>query len=107
VICAQPLFAVDLARKDARHAMDLANKAGASLPIMSVADENLQLLKKIRGENGPLLPSPPAHPLIFDEQGTSRPCMAQRARSMGCRLRTRRRNMYEPINALNVLCPAS
>ena len=48
----EPLFAVDLARKDARHAMALAKAAGTRLKDVEVADAHLEQVKKHRGEKG-------------------------------------------------------
>jgi len=48
----EPLFAVDLARKDAKHAMNLANDAGTRLKDLEVADAHLEQVKKHRGEAG-------------------------------------------------------
>jgi 3-hydroxyisobutyrate dehydrogenase-like beta-hydroxyacid dehydrogenase len=48
----EPLFAVDLARKDARHAMALAKAAGIRLKDVEVADAHLEQVKKHRGEKG-------------------------------------------------------
>jgi len=48
----EPLFAVDLARKDARHAMALAKEAGTRLKDVEVADAHLEQVKKHRGEAG-------------------------------------------------------
>jgi 3-hydroxyisobutyrate dehydrogenase-like beta-hydroxyacid dehydrogenase len=48
----EPLFAVDLARKDARHAMDLAKAAGTRLKDVEVADAHLAQVKEHRGEKG-------------------------------------------------------
>ncbi|PBP24076.1 hypothetical protein BUE80_DR004995 [Diplocarpon rosae] len=45
----QPLFAVDLARKDARHAMALAKEAGTQLKDVEVADEHLKMVKEHKG----------------------------------------------------------
>jgi 3-hydroxyisobutyrate dehydrogenase-like beta-hydroxyacid dehydrogenase len=47
-----PLFAVDLARKDARHAMSLAKAAGTRLKGVEVADAHLEMVKKHKGEVG-------------------------------------------------------
>jgi 3-hydroxyisobutyrate dehydrogenase-like beta-hydroxyacid dehydrogenase len=46
------LFAVDLARKDAGHAMKLAEAAGTRLKAVEVADQHLAGVKKARGEKG-------------------------------------------------------
>ena len=48
----QPLFAVDLARKDARHAMALAKSAGTKLKDVEVADAHLMQVKEHMGERG-------------------------------------------------------
>jgi 3-hydroxyisobutyrate dehydrogenase-like beta-hydroxyacid dehydrogenase len=48
----EPLFHVDLARKDARHAMDLAKKSGSSVPALSVADAHLVKVKEHLGVRG-------------------------------------------------------
>jgi 3-hydroxyisobutyrate dehydrogenase-like beta-hydroxyacid dehydrogenase len=48
----EPLFAVDLARKDARHAMGLAKQAGCRMKIVEVADEHLADVKAEMGERG-------------------------------------------------------
>lgn len=48
----EPLFAVDLARKDARHAMDLAKQNGTSMKITQVADAHLEAVKEHMGARG-------------------------------------------------------
>ena len=48
----EPLFAVDLARKDARHALDLAKTAGARLPNVENAVAHLNALKEHQGPSG-------------------------------------------------------
>jgi 3-hydroxyisobutyrate dehydrogenase-like beta-hydroxyacid dehydrogenase len=48
----EPLFAVDLARKDARHAMDLAKTAGTRLENVETADRHLVKVKERSGEKG-------------------------------------------------------
>ncbi|KAK2626396.1 hypothetical protein QTJ16_004658 [Diplocarpon rosae] len=48
----EPLFAVDLARKDARHAMALAKEAGTQLKDVEVADEHLRMVKEHKGGSG-------------------------------------------------------
>lgn len=48
----EPLFHVDLARKDARHALDLAKKNGCSVPALSVADQHLVKVKAHLGDKG-------------------------------------------------------
>lgn len=48
----EPLFAVDLARKDARHAMDLAKVAGTRLENVETADRHLVKVKEHSGEKG-------------------------------------------------------
>jgi 3-hydroxyisobutyrate dehydrogenase-like beta-hydroxyacid dehydrogenase len=49
-----PAFAVDLARKDAGHAMNLAKSVGLRLPNVETADGHLKALKEIKGEKGDL-----------------------------------------------------
>ncbi|KFY23682.1 hypothetical protein V493_05714 [Pseudogymnoascus sp. VKM F-4281 (FW-2241)] len=48
----EPLFAVDLARKDARHAMDMAKAAGTRLENVEAADRHLVKVKEHSGEKG-------------------------------------------------------
>lgn len=48
----EPLFAVDLARKDARHAMSLAKAAGTRLKNAEVADDHLAMVKAHKGDKG-------------------------------------------------------
>ena len=48
----EPLFAVDLARKDARHAMDLAKASGARMKDVEVADGHLQDVQNHMGSKG-------------------------------------------------------
>ena len=48
----EPLFAVDLARKDAKHAMALAKTTGARLKDVEVADSHLAVVKEHMGERG-------------------------------------------------------
>ncbi|KPM36203.1 hypothetical protein AK830_g10372 [Neonectria ditissima] len=48
----EPLFAVDLARKDARHALSLAEAAGARLQNVETADAHLAQLKEHAGPSG-------------------------------------------------------
>ena len=48
----EPLFAVDLARKDLRHASGLAGDQGVRLRSVEVTDGYLQDVKKERGEKG-------------------------------------------------------
>ncbi|KAK9240136.1 NAD binding domain of 6-phosphogluconate dehydrogenase-domain-containing protein [Lipomyces kononenkoae] len=47
-----PLFAVDLAAKDARHALSLAKSSGTTLPVTEIAAKNLAAVKEKMGENG-------------------------------------------------------
>ena len=47
-----PLFAVDLARKDAGHAMSLASASGTRLKNLEVADAHLAQVKEHAGEMG-------------------------------------------------------
>ncbi|ETI22559.1 hypothetical protein G647_06635 [Cladophialophora carrionii CBS 160.54] len=48
----EPLFAVDLARKDARHAMNLAEKSGCRMRQVELADSYLKTVKEQKGEKG-------------------------------------------------------
>ncbi|KKZ67562.1 hypothetical protein EMCG_06796 [[Emmonsia] crescens] len=50
----EPLFAVDLARKDAKHAMDVASAVGIRMRGVELADEHLQGVKNHEGEKGDL-----------------------------------------------------
>jgi 3-hydroxyisobutyrate dehydrogenase-like beta-hydroxyacid dehydrogenase len=49
-----PLFAVDLARKDAGHAIRLAESVGVDLKIARAADEHLKVVKEVVGPKGDL-----------------------------------------------------
>ncbi|KAL4789932.1 hypothetical protein BDV19DRAFT_373205 [Aspergillus venezuelensis] len=48
----EPLFAVDLARKDLRHAANLAESSGMSLPSVKVTDDFLKVVKDEKGVKG-------------------------------------------------------
>lgn len=48
----EPLFAVDLARKDMRHAQDLANKSGVTMKAVKSADEWLKGVQDHMGSRG-------------------------------------------------------
>jgi 3-hydroxyisobutyrate dehydrogenase-like beta-hydroxyacid dehydrogenase len=48
---ARPGFQIDLARKDCRHAIDLARDCGARLEVVEVMDRHLKTAKEIGGEN--------------------------------------------------------
>ncbi|KAF6821612.1 6-phosphogluconate dehydrogenase 2 [Colletotrichum sojae] len=48
----EPLFAVDLARKDARHAMSIAKAAGTRLPNIETADKHLKIVQEHAGRSG-------------------------------------------------------
>jgi len=48
----EPLFAVDLARKDAKHAMALATSSGVRLEAVEVVDGHLKSVKEYMGERG-------------------------------------------------------
>lgn len=50
----EPLFAVDLARKDLRHAADVAGEGGLRMRNVEVTDSLLQDVKAERGEKGDL-----------------------------------------------------
>ena len=48
----EPLFHVDLARKDARHAQKVATDSGTRMRIVELADEYLQGVQKEAADNG-------------------------------------------------------
>ncbi|KAK9386983.1 NAD binding domain of 6-phosphogluconate dehydrogenase-domain-containing protein [Lipomyces mesembrius] len=48
----QPLFAVDLAAKDARHALSLAKSSGTTLPVTEIAAKHLASVKEEMGVSG-------------------------------------------------------
>ncbi|KAL2832900.1 hypothetical protein BDW59DRAFT_180514 [Aspergillus cavernicola] len=48
----EPLFAVDLARKDLRHAASIGKEAGVSLPSVKITDGYLKVVKEEKGEKG-------------------------------------------------------
>ncbi|ORY11346.1 6-phosphogluconate dehydrogenase-like protein NAD-binding protein [Clohesyomyces aquaticus] len=48
----EPLFHVDLARKDARHALNLAETTGTNMPALKVADAHLAKVKEHLGDKG-------------------------------------------------------
>ena len=48
----EPLFAVDLARKDARHAQALANRAGVTMKNVELADGYLKVCEEHMGARG-------------------------------------------------------
>ncbi|KAL4783086.1 hypothetical protein BJX76DRAFT_348860 [Aspergillus varians] len=50
----EPLIAVDLARKDLRHAASLAEEAGMELPSVKVTDGYLKVVKEEKGVKGDL-----------------------------------------------------
>ncbi|MCJ1370678.1 hypothetical protein MMC20_001891 [Loxospora ochrophaea] len=50
----EPLFAVDLALKDAKHALSLANASGARMRSIEVAEGHLSDVKKEKGTKGDL-----------------------------------------------------
>ncbi|KAJ6015901.1 NAD(P)-binding protein [Penicillium herquei] len=48
----EPLFGIDLARKDARHAMDLASKAGTTMKGVEMVDSYMAEVQDHMGERG-------------------------------------------------------
>ncbi|MCJ1378325.1 hypothetical protein MMC17_001422 [Xylographa soralifera] len=48
----EPLFGVDLARKDAKHALGLANACGVKMRDVEVADAHLAEVQKVQGSKG-------------------------------------------------------
>jgi 3-hydroxyisobutyrate dehydrogenase-like beta-hydroxyacid dehydrogenase len=47
----RPGFQVDLARKDCKHAMDIAEKSGARFEVVETMDRHLKRAKEIGGDN--------------------------------------------------------
>lgn len=62
----EPLFHVDLARKDARHALDLAAKTGSSVPALQVAERHLGKVKERLGGRGDI---PSIYGAVREESG--------------------------------------
>jgi 3-hydroxyisobutyrate dehydrogenase-like beta-hydroxyacid dehydrogenase len=62
----EPLFHVDLARKDARHAMDLAKSSGTSVPALAVAEAHLVKVKEHLGDRGDI---PSVYGAVRQESG--------------------------------------
>jgi len=62
----EPLFQVDLARKDARHALDLARTTGTNMPAVQVGDAHLAKVKEHLGEKGDL---PSIYGVVRQESG--------------------------------------
>ena len=52
IMYTQPLFGVDLARKDAKHALHLAEVSGSKLKDMEVVDAHLAAVQKHMGSRG-------------------------------------------------------
>jgi 3-hydroxyisobutyrate dehydrogenase-like beta-hydroxyacid dehydrogenase len=50
----EPLFSVELARKDARHAQSIAHKAGMEMKNVELGDSYLKVVQEQRGSNGEL-----------------------------------------------------
>lgn len=47
----RPGFQVDLARKDCKHALDLARDCGARLEVVEIMDKHLKTAKEVGGDN--------------------------------------------------------
>lgn len=47
----RPGFQVDIARKDCKHAMDIAEKCGARLEVVEIMDRHLKIAKDVGGSN--------------------------------------------------------
>jgi len=62
----EPLFHVDLARKDARHALALAKSSGASVPALNVAEQHLVKVKEHLGDRGDI---PSIYGVVREESG--------------------------------------
>lgn len=48
----EPLFGVDLARKDVKHALNLAESSGTNMKALEVADSHLAAVQKHMGSKG-------------------------------------------------------
>lgn len=64
----EPLFQVDLAIKDATHALDLAGASGAKMKSVEVALEHLKAVKEEKGVKGDL---PGIYGAVRKESGLS------------------------------------
>ncbi|KAH4069908.1 hypothetical protein HBH92_150230 [Parastagonospora nodorum] len=62
----EPLFHIDLARKDARHARDLADRSGASAKMLGLAQERLDGVKEEIGDKGDI---PSVYGVVRKESG--------------------------------------
>lgn len=64
----EPLFGIDLARKDARHAMSLGESSGAAdgLKMLKLAQERLDVVKKELGDKGDI---PSVYGVVRKEAG--------------------------------------
>jgi 3-hydroxyisobutyrate dehydrogenase-like beta-hydroxyacid dehydrogenase len=62
----EPLFHIDLARKDARHARDLADRSGASVKMLALAQERLDKVKEEIGDKGDI---PSVYGVVRKESG--------------------------------------
>jgi 3-hydroxyisobutyrate dehydrogenase-like beta-hydroxyacid dehydrogenase len=62
----EPLFHIDLARKDARHARDLADRSGASVKMLGLAQERLDKVKDEIGNQGDI---PSVYGVVRKESG--------------------------------------
>lgn len=79
----EPLFAVDLARKDARHAKKVAEDSGTRMRIAELGDEYLASVKNEMGEKGDLAgicESTPFHCLVVSHANVDRWCQEKRSR---------------------------
>jgi len=62
----EPLFHIDLARKDARHARDLADQSGTSSKMLHLAQDRLDKVKEELGDKGDI---PSVYGVVRKESG--------------------------------------
>jgi 3-hydroxyisobutyrate dehydrogenase-like beta-hydroxyacid dehydrogenase len=62
----EPMFHIDLARKDARHARSLADSSGSSVKMLGLAQERLEKVKEKLGDKGDI---PSVYGVVREESG--------------------------------------